>query len=141
MLNQKIKQLQSQSITEAQKAAARAIAIQQIHKASQTEDLAVITAQLGQYDQWPVRIQKKAGEYFLVSGRSSGMDVYLFKTNAGYLVAVTNSTYNRAGHVPADCGTMDIQEYLQLDNVVDATSLAAAVKWLIENGYAIKLSN
>lgn len=77
---------------------------------------------------WPVKIEKR-GDFFSVGGRGTGFNLYLYPTDAGYLVAVPN--FNRCGHVPEDCTWRDIQGYVGIANEVDAITLAAAVRFLI----------
>lgn len=101
--------------------------IEWVNQASQREPLATITASDGT-STWEVRILRRAG-YFEVCGRSTSMDVYLRKTHAGYLVSVPN--FRRCGIVPVDCSGLDIQEYVGIENPVDATTLAAAIRYLI----------
>jgi len=114
-------------------AAARAEALAHIQKASLVRELTTITAG-SQRDNWPVKIKVRAGEYFEVTGRGTGLDLYLTETNAGYLVAVPN--FNRCGHVPADCNAYDVADYVGIENRVDATTLAAAIRYIISAGLA-----
>ena len=112
---------------------ARTEALAHIRKASLVMELATITAG-SKRDNWPVKIKVRAGEYFEVSGRCTRFDLYLTETNAGYLVAVPN--HNRCGHVPADCNTYDVMHYVGIENQVDATTLAAAIRYLVSAGLA-----
>lgn len=114
-------------------ATARAEALAHIQKACQVRELATITAG-SKRDNWPVKIKVRAGEYFEVSGRYTRFDLYLTETNAGYLVSVPN--HNRCGHVPADCSAYDVMNYVGIENQVDATTLAAAIRYLVSAGLA-----
>lgn len=107
-----------------------------IRKVTRVEELGTTNAQLGD-EQWSVRIQEQGNEMYIISGRSSRMDLYLVGTHNGYLVAVPNM--NRAGLVPADVNAHGIQEYVGLENVVDAATLAAAVRWLVKNSCEFSL--
>lgn len=113
------------------RATARAAALEHIGRANLREPVATITAGKGR-SAWPVRIARRAGECFEVCGRGTRLDVYLAKTNDGYLISVPN--FHRCGLVPADCNAYDIMEYVQIENEVDATTLAAAVRYLIGGG-------
>lgn len=97
-------------------------------------ELATITAGSKQ-NTWPVKIKIRDGEYFEVTGRGTMMELYLTKTSAGYLVAVPNY-FKRCGYVPAGCDAHDIMDYVGIDNFVDATTLAAAIRYLISAGLA-----
>lgn len=88
-----------------------------------------------EYDTWPVKIEL-LGDQFIISGRCTRLDTYLIETDRGYLVAVTN--YNRCGHVPEDCTAYNIMDYVGIENKVDATTLAAAVRHLIAAGLAFR---
>ena len=82
---------------------------------------------------WPVGIRLLiSDDGFEVFGRGTSLQVYIFSSDHGYLVSVP--TYNRAGYVPADCTAENIVEYVDLDNEVDATTLAAAVRWIVKAG-------
>jgi hypothetical protein len=118
-------------ITQDARATARAAALEHIRRANLREPVATITAGKGR-DTWQVRITRRSGEFFEVCGRATRMDVYLAETNDGYLVSVPN--FHRCGLVPADCNTYDIMEYVRIENKVDATTLAAAVRYLIGGG-------
>lgn len=83
-------------------------------------------------ESWDVRITRRAGEYFEVAGWDTGFDVYLSRTNWGYLVAIPN--WHRAGIVPEDVNADGIMEYVDIDNQVDATTLATAIRYLIKRG-------
>ncbi|GAW28561.1 hypothetical protein [Carboxydocella sp. ULO1] len=106
----------------------KVLLIEQIRMANQKELLADIVAKW-RNDSWPVRIERM-GDGFIVSGRGSRLDVFLTKTNRGYLVSVPN--FARCGIVRPDCSTFDIMEYVEIDNPVDATTLATAVRYLIK---------
>ncbi|GAW28962.1 hypothetical protein [Carboxydocella sp. ULO1] len=106
----------------------KVLLIEQIRMANQRELLANIVAQRKE-ESWPVRIERM-GNSFIVSGRGTRLDVYLAETHKGYLVSVPN--FSRCGIVRADCTAGDIMEYLELDNPVDATTLATAVRYLIK---------
>jgi len=121
--------MQTQEQLQSSRARARAEAVKQINKACQLQDFGTTTAELNG-DTWPVKIQQQAGERFLVSGRSTGLEVYVTNSAFGYLVAVTN--YQRAGIVPADVDGSGIQQYVGIENLVDATTVAAAVRWIIQ---------
>lgn len=118
-------------ISQEQREAIRREALARIARASRVQELAVITASDGR-EEWTVRVQVRAEEYFYVAGRDTGFDVYITKTNAGYLVAVTN--HQRCGHLPAKCTYHDVMEYLDWDNSVDAATLAAGVNYIIDAG-------
>ncbi len=109
----------------------RKVAIARARKACRVVEFSEIIAKEGN-QQWPVKIKARADEYFYISGRGSGLDVYITETNAGYLVSVSN--YNRCGHVPANCNRYDIQEYLDLENAADALTLATAINFIINSG-------
>ncbi|MGI9861344.1 hypothetical protein SDD30_08165 [Moorella naiadis] len=109
----------------------RAEALEHMRRANMKEHVATIMAARGK-EKWPVRITLRAGEYFEVSGRSTRMDVYLAETNSGYLVSIPN--FQRCGVVPGDCSLYDVQEFIGIDNKVDATTLAVALRYLIDNG-------
>lgn len=96
-------------------------------------ELTTIPASSKRYN-WPVKIKVRDGEYFEVTARATRLDLYLTKTQAGYLVAVPN--FNRCGHVPAHCDTYDIMDYVGIKNQVDATTLAAAIRYIISAGLA-----
>ena len=117
---------------------ARANALEKIRQATRVEELGTTVAQLGD-EEWPVRIQEQGNEMYIISGRSSRFDVYLVETIHGYLVAIPNM--QRAGHVPADVDTFGVREYVGVDNQVDATTLAAAVRWLIEHSCEFALGD
>lgn len=106
--------------------------MEQIRRASLKEPIATVTAQSGK-NKWSVTITKRAGEYFEICGRGTRMDVYIHEANAGYLVSVPN--FQRCGHVPEGCSTNDIINYVGIENQVDAATLAAAVRCLIDGGY------
>lgn len=118
-------------ISQEQREAIRRQALESIERASRVREVAIITARQGGKE-WPVRIEIRADEYFYIAGRDTGMNVYITKTNAGYLVAVTN--YQRCGHLPAKCTYHDVMEYLDWDNSVDAATLAAGVNYIIDAG-------
>lgn len=101
----------------------------------QKEYLGTVEAR-DEYGTWPVKIEL-LGDQFIISGRYSRLDTYLFETDQGYLVAVTN--YNRCGHVPADCTAYDVMDYVGIENQVDATTLAAAVRHLIAAGLTVSI--
>ncbi|GEA17531.1 hypothetical protein [Moorella sp. E306M] len=113
--------------------AAKAEYLNYIRRLNLTELIATLTASDGKVS-WEVRITKRGGEYFEVCGRSSRLDLYLMPTIGGYLVAVPN--YQRAGLVPEDCNEGDIMEYCDIDNRIDAITLATAVRYLIRRGFA-----
>ncbi|AVX31839.1 hypothetical protein CTH_2296 [Carboxydocella thermautotrophica] len=111
----------------------KVLLIEQIRMANQKELLADIVARgpesLWRNESWPVRIERM-GDGFIVSGRGTRLDVYLAETHKGYLVSVPN--FSRCGIVRADCSPGDIMEYVEIDNPVDATTLATAVRYLIK---------
>lgn len=111
-------------------AAARAKALEQIKRACQVEELATVKARMGN-SKWPVTIKRRAGEYFDISGRGTSLTVYITETYSGYLVSVPN--HKRCGNVPADCNMYDVMNYVGIENEVDASTLAAGVRWLIEH--------
>ncbi len=117
--------------------AARQAILEQIRRAGQKKELATIQAGSGK-NTWFVEIEERASEYYAVIGRSTRFDVYLAETNFGYMVAVPN--FRRSGHVPADVSEFDVMNYLEIQNRVDAITLAAALQWLITNGYARKMT-
>ena len=108
------------------------MAKERLKKASIRQDIAEISAAY-EDKTWPVRIQAFAEEYFCISGQGSRLDMYITETNEGYLVSVPN--WRRCGHVPKDCNAYDVMEYVDIDNVTDAATLSAAVRYLSELGY------
>ena len=101
---------------------------------SSPEPIATLTATKGR-DTWAVAIKRFLGG-FMVSGRASGLMVFITKTklyDTNYLVSV--SSHCRCGFVPGDCTGPDIQQYLDFKNAVDAHTLAAAVRYLVANGF------
>jgi hypothetical protein len=117
--------------------AAKQAALEQIRRTSQRKELATIQAGSGK-NTWLVEIEERAYEYYSVTGRCTRFDVYLVETNLGFLVAVPN--LRKGGHVPADVNEFDVMNYLDVQNKVDAMTLAAALRWLIKNGYARKMT-
>jgi hypothetical protein len=122
-------------LTQEMRERVRAEALAHIHLANMKEHVATVMAARGK-EKWPVCITLRAGEYFEVSGRSTSMDVYLAETYSGYLVSIPN--FQRCGVVPGDCSLYDVQEYIGIDNKVDATTLAVALRYLIESGEIAK---
>lgn len=103
-----------------------------VRRLNQVEHVATIQTSNG-VEAWEVKINKRAGEYFEVCGRSTRIDLYLRKTVHGnYLVSVPNC--QRAGLVPEDVNADGIIEYCDFDNLTDATTLATAVRYLIKRG-------
>ncbi|MEG6617464.1 hypothetical protein V6C27_13710 [Peptococcaceae bacterium 1198_IL3148] len=119
------------NLTHEQKGVLKRKAMDSIKKALLEEKLAVIK------EPWEIRITKRADEYFEITGRMSSLTVYLTETNSGYLVSVPSE--QRCGHVPADCNQYDIENYVGLENDIDATTLATGVRWLIQNGHAANI--
>ncbi|MBX6396384.1 MAG: hypothetical protein IRY98_11915 [Alicyclobacillaceae bacterium] len=81
---------------------------------------------------WPVRI-RACGHYLEVSARGTGFIVYITETDFGYLVSVPN--HQRCGHVPGDCNARDVIHYVGVENEADATTLAAAIRYLVAEGF------
>ncbi len=86
---------------------------------------------------WPVQIYEESSNLYKVTGRGSAMLVSVMDTPHGFLVSVPSFPSQRSGFVPADCQGWDIEEYLDLDNPVDAETVATAVRWLIQEGEVI----
>ena len=82
-------------------------------------------------EEWPVRVRQLEGIYE-VCGRGSAMHVHVARTALGLLVAIPNT--NTCGFVPEDCSGRDIQHYCRLKNGVDAETVAAGVRLLIDKG-------
>jgi len=106
--------------------------IEFLRQAMRREPVACIMARL-KNDTWPVEICRRDG-YFEVCGRGTRLEVYLAQTGDGLLVSVPN--FNRCGHVPADCNAYDVADYVGIENRVDATTLAAAIRYIISAGLA-----
>lgn len=120
-------------LTQQQRDAIHQEALAKMRKASLVTDLATIpSGNTG--SNWPVKIRARAGEYFEVCGRGTSLHLYLTETASGYLVSVPN--YNRCGLAPADCDAYNVMEYVGLENQVDATTLAAGIRYLISVGLA-----
>lgn len=90
-------------------------------------------------EEWPVRVRQLEGIYarpvnasIEISGRGSAMHVHVARTALGLLVAIPNT--NTCGFVPEDCSGRDIQHYCRLKNGVDAETVAAGVRLLIDKG-------
>ena len=95
--------------------------------------MAALQAKMG-HTVWPVEIYEESDNLFKVTGRGTAMLVSVMDTPHGFLVAVPTVRFNCSGFVPANCRGWDIEEYVNLDNPVDAETVAAAVRWLIEEG-------
>ncbi len=119
--------------TAAEIAKVRSEYLERLRRANQKEYIDTLQATYG-WEKWDVRITRRAGEYFEVAGRGSAFDVYLSRTNWGYLVAIPN--WHRAGIVPEDVNADGIMEYVGIGNLVDAATLAAAIRFLIRRGFA-----
>lgn len=81
------------------------------------------------HDQWPVVIEPQLGGWYKVMGRSSRLDVYIKETDFGLLVSVPN--YQRCGYVPYGYRNSDFMQYVDIDNITDATTLAAALRYIM----------
>lgn len=118
-------------LTAEARAAARNEYLERLRRANQKEHIDTLQATYG-WEKWDVRITRRAGEYYEVAGRGSCFDVYLSRTNWGYLVAIPN--WHRSGIVPEDVHADGVVEYLDILNSVDAITLATAIRYLIKQG-------
>lgn len=106
-------------------------AIKQMHLRDQRECLGGTGAALGS-QRWDVKIERVAGEHLRISGKGSLMIVFLRQALSGLLVSIPS--HNRCGLVPLDCKKGDIMNYCDFDNGADAATLAAAIRYLADNG-------
>lgn len=79
---------------------------------------------------WPVTVKQRSGNQYEVSGRGTCFDLFMSEAAGGHLLSVPN--FQRCGVVPADCTPGDIQRYVGITNKVDATTLATAVRYLLQ---------
>ena len=82
-------------------------------------------------EEWPVRVMRLE-DIYEIRGRGSAMYVHVARTALGLLVAITNT--NTCGLIPWDCSGRDIQGYCRMKNGVDAETVAAGVRLLIDKG-------
>ena len=116
----------------AERDAAREEAIKRMHLLDQRECLGSTTAAAIGLQRWDVKIVRVAGEHLRISGKGSLMIVFLRQALSGLLVSIPS--HNRCGLVPLDCKTGDIMNYCDFDNAADAATLAAAIRYLADNG-------
>ena len=102
-------------------------ATRRIHLLSQVEHVGDTVAGSGR-KQWDVKVERVAGEHLRISGRGSSMTVFLKQTLGGLMVSIPS--HGRCGQVPTPCTASDIRQYCDLDNDVDAETLAAAIRYL-----------
>lgn len=93
----------------------------------QTEPVELIAA--FREETWPVRVER-FGAGYRVMGRASCFIVYVQQTPNGWLVSVPGE--RRCGEVLVDPSGVDIRDYCDIKNPVDASTIAAAVRFIIQ---------
>ncbi|OUM87874.1 MAG: hypothetical protein BAA01_12045 [Bacillus thermozeamaize] len=88
---------------------------------------------------WEVDVFANHDGTFEITGRSTSFNVYLVNTAHGYLVAVTN--HSRCGYVPGDVNYMDVMEYVDVENPIDAATLSIGLRYLIRNNFRSEMNS
>jgi hypothetical protein len=86
---------------------------------------------------WEVNVFANRDGTYEIAGRSTSFNVYLVNTVHGYLVAVTN--HSRCGYVPGDVNYMDVMEYVDIENPIDAATLATGLRYLIRSEFCSEI--
>ena len=105
-------------------------------KMGSLKPIGTTTARIGA-GEWPVEIYRADTNTYKVIGGGATMRLCVIDTDYGFMVAVPTHGFNRAGFVPDNCEAWDIEEQLDIEDPVDAETIAAAVRWLIEEGEVI----
>ncbi len=88
----------------------------------------VVDAEFGGM-KWTVTIERDRDGGYSISGRGTGIKVYVSRVTGGYLVSIPG--LRRCGTVPGGCTYLDIVKYCDLENRVDAVTIAAAVRFIV----------
>ncbi len=87
-----------------------------------------VDAELGGL-KWKVTIERDRDSGYEVSGRGTGIKMYVSRVTGGYLVSLPD--VRRCGVVPAACSYGDVLRYCDYENRVDAVTIAAAVRFIV----------